>query len=304
MPRYLLRCSFRTHQTVPACTARSGKGQGSFGHRQVQGQVHLPQAYGPQQEAPTQSWSRRLSGLGLPLWKGEVAPAAVRRGHAPGSHPVLTENSMFPLSAARPEKALVGGTPSQPANRSPQLSSPALHLGKQPRKGPRSSWLLQAAAGENGLLPPAHQIKASRGKKCSGEAGRTPAAAAPGRVNLLQEGTRVPACRFTSLASSTAPASASTILLPFSIPSWSTDLSLPHISSSSCPRLHATDHLHPSSQPEQIFHLVPPPEELAQSLRFSEAAPVPVGLPRTSDYELDSPGRGHTRAIDNQYTPL
>ncbi|XP_059569353.1 SH2B adapter protein 3 isoform X4 [Alligator mississippiensis] len=103
---------------------------------------------------------------------------------------------------------------------------------------------------------------------------------------------------------SQAPASASTILLPFSIPSWSTDLSLPHISSSSCPRLHATDHLHPSSQPEQIFHLVPPPEELAQSLRFSEAAPVPVGLPRTSDYELDSPGRGHTRAIDNQYTPL
>ncbi|XP_067395635.1 SH2B adapter protein 3 isoform X1 [Emydura macquarii macquarii] len=88
------------------------------------------------------------------------------------------------------------------------------------------------------------------------------------------------------------PGSSNAILLPFSIPTWSSELSL---SRASCPRIHAADDH--SSQAEQIFHLVPPSEELANSLHRSDAA-------RDSDYELDSPGRGHIRAIDNQYTPL
>ncbi|EQB77379.1 SH2B adapter protein 3-like protein [Camelus ferus] len=53
---------------------------------------------------------------------------------------------------------------------------------------------------------------------------------------------------------------------------------------------------------EQIFHLVPSPEELANSLRHLE--PEPASRARDSDYEMDSSSRSHLRAIDNQYTPL
>lgn len=54
--------------------------------------------------------------------------------------------------------------------------------------------------------------------------------------------------------------------------------------------------------PEQIFHLVPSPEELANSLRQLELESVSSA--RDSDYDMDSSSRGHLRAIDNQYTPL
>uniref|UniRef100_A0A8C5UH68 SH2B adaptor protein 3 n=1 Tax=Malurus cyaneus samueli TaxID=2593467 RepID=A0A8C5UH68_9PASS len=81
------------------------------------------------------------------------------------------------------------------------------------------------------------------------------------------------------------------LLLPF--PGWSPEFS-------SCP--HGPDDPPAGPPAEQIFHLVPPPAELAQSLRPARASPAP--RPRDSDYEVEAPGRGHVRAIDNQYTPL
>uniref|UniRef100_A0A8D0L736 SH2B adaptor protein 3 n=1 Tax=Sphenodon punctatus TaxID=8508 RepID=A0A8D0L736_SPHPU len=98
--------------------------------------------------------------------------------------------------------------------------------------------------------------------------------------------------------------SSNTILLPFSVPQWNRELSVVHLGSHSCPRIHLAEDL-PNAPAEQIFHLVPPPAELARSLQLSsDAATVPTNRQRDSDYEMDSPGRGHIRAIDNQYTPL
>ncbi|XP_037231502.1 SH2B adapter protein 3 isoform X2 [Falco biarmicus] len=98
-----------------------------------------------------------------------------------------------------------------------------------------------------------------------------------------------------------APGSSSTVPLPMPIPSWSPEFSLAP-TGSTCPR--SPDDTPPGPPPEQIFHLVPPPAELAQSLRPSRAAMVPGTRHRDSDYEVEAPGRGHVRAIDNQYTPL
>ncbi|XP_059977364.1 SH2B adapter protein 3 isoform X6 [Lagenorhynchus albirostris] len=81
------------------------------------------------------------------------------------------------------------------------------------------------------------------------------------------------------------------------------ELGLPHLSASGCPRGLGPEGLPGrSSPPEQIFHLVPSPEELANSLRHLE--PEPTSRARDSDYEMDSSSRSHLRAIDNQYTPL
>ncbi|XP_016046346.2 SH2B adapter protein 3 isoform X2 [Erinaceus europaeus] len=94
-----------------------------------------------------------------------------------------------------------------------------------------------------------------------------------------------------------------TVLFPFSLPRWDSELGLPHLSTSSCPRgLGAQGPPGRSSPPEQIFHLVPSPEELANSLRHLESEPA--SRARDSDYEMDSSSRSHLRAIDNQYTPL
>ncbi|NWI64521.1 SH2B3 protein, partial [Todus mexicanus] len=93
----------------------------------------------------------------------------------------------------------------------------------------------------------------------------------------------------------------STVPLPLPVPSWSPEFNLAP-SSSSCP--YGPDETPPGPPSEQIFHLVPPPAELAQSLRLSRAAPAPGSRHRDSDYEVEAPGRGHVRAIDNQYTPL
>ncbi|XP_048957594.1 SH2B adapter protein 3 isoform X1 [Canis lupus baileyi] len=99
------------------------------------------------------------------------------------------------------------------------------------------------------------------------------------------------------------PGSSNTVLFPFSLAHWDSELGLPHLSSSGCPRGLGPEGLPGrSSPPEQIFHLVPSPEELANSLRHLE--PEPASRARDSDYEMDSSSRSHLRAIDNQYTPL
>ncbi|XP_023976608.1 SH2B adapter protein 3 isoform X3 [Physeter macrocephalus] len=99
------------------------------------------------------------------------------------------------------------------------------------------------------------------------------------------------------------PGSSNTVLFPFSLSRWDSELGLPHLSASGCPRGLGPEGLPGrSSPPEQIFHLVPSPEELANSLRHLE--PEPTSRTRDSDYEMDSSSRSHLRAIDNQYTPL
>ncbi|XP_032095612.1 SH2B adapter protein 3 isoform X1 [Sapajus apella] len=99
------------------------------------------------------------------------------------------------------------------------------------------------------------------------------------------------------------PGSCNTVLFPFSLPRWDSQLGLPHLSSSGCPQGLSPEGLPGrSSPPEQIFHLVPSPEELANSLQHLELEPV--SRARDSDYEMDSSSRSHLRAIDNQYTPL
>ncbi|KAM6052009.1 SH2B adapter protein 3 isoform 2-T3 [Chlamydotis macqueenii] len=103
------------------------------------------------------------------------------------------------------------------------------------------------------------------------------------------------------LPQSQAPGSSSTVPLPLPAPSWSPEFSLAP-AGSSCP--HGPDETPPGPPPEQIFHLVPSPAELAQSLRPSRVAVAPGSRYRDLDYEVEAPGRGHVRAIDNQYTPL
>ncbi|NWS28618.1 SH2B3 protein, partial [Polioptila caerulea] len=104
-----------------------------------------------------------------------------------------------------------------------------------------------------------------------------------------------------------APGSSTTVPLPLAFPGWSPDFSLVP-AGSSCP--HGPDEPPGGPPAEQIFHLVPPPAELAQSLRPATASTAPTATtapaprPRDSDYEVEAPGRGHVRAIDNQYTPL
>ncbi|KAM6165899.1 SH2B adapter protein 3 [Erethizon dorsatum] len=99
------------------------------------------------------------------------------------------------------------------------------------------------------------------------------------------------------------PGSCNTVLFPSSLPPWDSELGLPHLSYSGCPQGLSLEGLPGrSSPPEQIFHLVPSPEELASSLRHLE--PEPGSRAQDSDYEMDSSSRSHLRAIDNQYTPL
>ncbi|XP_040202297.1 SH2B adapter protein 3 [Rana temporaria] len=94
----------------------------------------------------------------------------------------------------------------------------------------------------------------------------------------------------------------STLLFPLPIQRSSSDRSIsPQASLGQHP---FTDDLHPSSYSEQIFHLVPPPEELARNFLLSESSRAQTSRQRESDYEMDSSSRGHIRAIDNPYTPL
>ena len=106
-----------------------------------------------------------------------------------------------------------------------------------------------------------------------------------------------------SLSVTCPPGSSNTVLFPFSLSHWDSELGLPHLSTSGCPRGLGSEGLPGrSSPPEQIFHLVPSPEELANSLRYLE--PKPASRARYSDYEMDSSSRSRLRAIDNRYTPL
>ncbi|XP_048369832.1 SH2B adapter protein 3 [Sphaerodactylus townsendi] len=86
------------------------------------------------------------------------------------------------------------------------------------------------------------------------------------------------------------------------------DFSLVQLTPASCPQRHPADALARSSSEEQIFHLVPPPEELARSLwrRSSLSGPPSASAAHRvwDEYELDSQGRDHLRAVNNQYTPL
>lgn len=107
-------------------------------------------------------------------------------------------------------------------------------------------------------------------------------------------------CRDSPLSS---PGSSNTVLFPFSLPPWDSDPGLSHLHSAGGPPSLGTEALPGrGTPPEQIFHLVPSPEELANSLRHLELEPVSSA--RDSDYGMDSSSRSHLRAIDNQYTPL
>ncbi|XP_053329107.1 SH2B adapter protein 3 [Spea bombifrons] len=98
--------------------------------------------------------------------------------------------------------------------------------------------------------------------------------------------------------------SVSTLLFPLPIQPWNSDRSVPHLPCLNLrPEPYAEDSRR-SSYSEQIFHLVPSPEELARSFQRSEAGVAQSSSHRDSDYEMDSSSRGHMRAIDNPYTPL
>ncbi|XP_075389972.1 SH2B adapter protein 3 [Tenrec ecaudatus] len=99
------------------------------------------------------------------------------------------------------------------------------------------------------------------------------------------------------------PGSCHTVLFPFSLPRWDSEPGLLHLGSPACPWGPIPDTTPGrSSPPEQIFHRVPSPEELADSLRLLEPGSEPRA--QDSDYELDASSRRHLRAVDNQYTPL
>ncbi|XP_072271966.1 SH2B adapter protein 3 [Pyxicephalus adspersus] len=95
----------------------------------------------------------------------------------------------------------------------------------------------------------------------------------------------------------------STLLFPLPIQRSSSDRSISHSPQANL-RPHPLDDHRPSSYSEQIFHLVPPPEELARNFLLSESSRAQTSSQRESDYEMDSSSRGHIRAIDNPYTPL
>ncbi|XP_058014132.1 SH2B adapter protein 3 [Ahaetulla prasina] len=94
---------------------------------------------------------------------------------------------------------------------------------------------------------------------------------------------------------------------PPSVHHCTPEVSFVQLSPAGCSRIRLADNLRRHSV-EQIFHLVPPPEELASSLQHSPstAAPGPSPAARQwdSDYEMDVQSRAHLRAVSNQYTSL
>ncbi|XP_007433672.2 SH2B adapter protein 3, partial [Python bivittatus] len=102
-------------------------------------------------------------------------------------------------------------------------------------------------------------------------------------------------------------ASSHAAALPPSLHRCSPEVSFVQLNPAGCPRIRLADNLHRHSV-EQIFHLVPPPEELAGGLRHGHSralpSPTPVARQWDSDYEMDAQGRGHLRAVSNQYTSL
>ncbi|XP_063171553.1 SH2B adapter protein 3 [Candoia aspera] len=102
-------------------------------------------------------------------------------------------------------------------------------------------------------------------------------------------------------------ASSHVAALPPSLHHCCPEVSFVQLSPAGCPRIHLAHNLHHHSA-EQIFHLVPPPEELAGNLRHGHGTAVPSPTPASrrwdSDYEVDTQGRGRLRAVNNQYTSL
>ncbi|KAG8597794.1 hypothetical protein GDO81_002389 [Engystomops pustulosus] len=94
----------------------------------------------------------------------------------------------------------------------------------------------------------------------------------------------------------------SPLLFPLPIQRTSMERSVPHLHPANLQRNPYGDDSLPNSYSEQIFHLVPPPEELERNFLRSESGRAHSSSQRESDYEMDS--RGHLRAIDNPYTPL
>ncbi|KAM4808249.1 SH2B adapter protein 3 [Rhinophrynus dorsalis] len=98
--------------------------------------------------------------------------------------------------------------------------------------------------------------------------------------------------------------SVSALLFPLPIPHWSSEHSVSNLPSPHLLQRQYAEDIHHSSYPEQIFHLLPPPEELSRSMLRSEASGTHSSTHRESDYEMDSPSRSRMRAIDNPYTSL
>uniref|UniRef100_A0A6J0UGM5 SH2B adapter protein 3 isoform X1 n=1 Tax=Pogona vitticeps TaxID=103695 RepID=A0A6J0UGM5_9SAUR len=105
--------------------------------------------------------------------------------------------------------------------------------------------------------------------------------------------------------------STNTAPFPPAIHRYNPEFGLLQLTPSSFARIRLPDHphRHHNSSVEQIFHLVPPPEELAGSLwphrgRPASHHPLPAPRPWDGDYETDSHGRGHLRAVNNQYLSL
>ncbi|XP_063820449.1 SH2B adapter protein 3 [Pseudophryne corroboree] len=96
----------------------------------------------------------------------------------------------------------------------------------------------------------------------------------------------------------------STLLFPLPIQRSSSERSVSHFQQPNLLRHPHSEDIHPSSYTEQIFHLVPPPGELARNFLRNESGRSQSSSQRESDYEMDSSSRGHMRAIDNPYTPL
>ncbi|XP_068101731.1 SH2B adapter protein 3 isoform X2 [Hyperolius riggenbachi] len=95
-----------------------------------------------------------------------------------------------------------------------------------------------------------------------------------------------------------------TLLFPLPIQRSNSERSVSHSPQPNRLRYPYSDNHRPSSYSEQIFHLVPPPEELARNFLLSESGRAQTSSQRDTDYEMDSSSRGHIRAIDNPYTPL
>lgn len=96
----------------------------------------------------------------------------------------------------------------------------------------------------------------------------------------------------------------SPLLFPLPIQRSSLERSFSHFHQPNLQRNPYADDTLPNSYSEQIFHLVPPPEELERNFLRSESGRAQSSSQRESDYEMDSSSRGHIRAIDNPYTPL
>nr|XP_060642038.1 SH2B adapter protein 3 isoform X2 [Anolis sagrei ordinatus] len=133
----------------------------------------------------------------------------------------------------------------------------------------------------------------------------------------LESGTtcNVQLSSYVMVASSAQGSSSPVPFVPF-VRQRQPDFSFFPMNLSHCPRIRLSDNLRRNSSGEQIFHLVPPPEELARSiLASSHLAPLPTRVwdndtqaqtqaPAQAPATAQAQGRGHLRAVSNQYTSV